>query len=124
MSEPRNLAEWLRQRMTEGRKVPMTYRQVAEYADIATTTVKRILDGERISADVLLKLAEWSGEPFETLRELANQQEKPMSPEDEEAWNHTILAIQRDNHIRPAVKEHLEAIIEREHEAWHREHNH
>lgn len=123
MDEPKNLAEWLRMRMAENRTTPMTLRQVTEYADVSPTTVKRILDGERVKADTVLKLAEWSHEPFARLLELAGRQSKAEAQPEVNATlpsevRETLDALGRDPFIRPQVREWLETIIRDEWEKW------
>lgn len=122
--EPKTLAEWLQRRMTEGRKISMTYRQVAEYAKIAPMTVKRILDGEKVKADTVLKLSEWSQESFEKLLELTGRQKSIEAPvevppgELPPQVRETLDALGRNPFIRPVTKELLEEIVRDEYEKW------
>lgn len=71
---PGNLSQWLDRMRRAGRATPMTLRAIGRYAHLAPTTVKNVLDGERVEADTVLKLAEWSGVAFAYLWSLAQRQ--------------------------------------------------
>lgn len=122
VNQPTNLAAWLMAKMRVGRSKPMTLRQVCEYSGIKSpATVKAILDGGRVEAETVLKLAAWAGEPFEALWSMAHQ-ERPAtggaSSSVPAEVREAIEVLGRDRYIRPEVREWLENIVIEEYRRW------
>ena len=117
LDEARTLAEWLEARMKSGPR-PMTLRQIATYVGVSPTTIKNILDGGRTEEGTILKLAQWSGEPFDKLLRLSRLTQVPRAAENVETTPPEVVdvveALQRDPYLRPQVREWLEEIIREE----------
>lgn len=56
----------------KARKEGLSYREIGEQVGMAHTTVSRILDGQQVRIDTLVKLAEWLQVDPSTLLPLSN----------------------------------------------------